>query len=413
MITSLRLQDFKNFVDEELRVGQFTVIVGTNASGKSNIRDAFRLLHGIGKHYTLAELIGGTNGDWQPIRGAGSEIARFGSNEFSIRLGMIVDFAYPRMGTENIENEIPDTGSINDAEYLIRIRRDPDTKKFSVVNEELVIGSDKAFGGKDLDIDNIDRSRPALAQYLHSKKFIEGEKGIYWLTMRSIWEKLVEIRFFDLQPERMREPALPGQKLGDNGENLSAALHEICVLDKRKHIVMEWLRELTPMDVKDIEFRPDPSDRVHLIIVESSGRKVSAYSASDGTLRFLAMLAALFSEDRTQLYFFEEIDNGIHPARLRLLLDLIEQQTARRSIQVVTTTHSTELLSMIDERTFEESTSVVSRLEDTEDAIIRSVSDLPEAKRLRESQGLGRLFSSGWIEDALDFTGGRVEESDV
>ena len=42
MITALRLVDFKNFANEKLQVGPFTVIVGTNASGKSNIRDAFR-----------------------------------------------------------------------------------------------------------------------------------------------------------------------------------------------------------------------------------------------------------------------------------------------------------------------------------------------------------------------------------
>ncbi len=59
MITSLRLRNFKNFADETLRVGPFTVIVGANASGKSNIRDAFRFLHGIGRGYTLAEIIGG------------------------------------------------------------------------------------------------------------------------------------------------------------------------------------------------------------------------------------------------------------------------------------------------------------------------------------------------------------------
>ena len=59
MITSLRLVNFKNFADETLKVGPFTVIVGANASGKSNIRDAFRFLHGIGRGYTLAEILGG------------------------------------------------------------------------------------------------------------------------------------------------------------------------------------------------------------------------------------------------------------------------------------------------------------------------------------------------------------------
>ena len=62
MITSIRLVNFKNFADETLRVGPFTVIVGANASGKSNIRDAFRFLHGIGRGYTLAEIIGGKYG---------------------------------------------------------------------------------------------------------------------------------------------------------------------------------------------------------------------------------------------------------------------------------------------------------------------------------------------------------------
>ena len=60
MITSVRLVNFKNFADETLRLGPFTVIVGTNASGKSNIRDAFRFLHGIGRGYTLAEIMGGS-----------------------------------------------------------------------------------------------------------------------------------------------------------------------------------------------------------------------------------------------------------------------------------------------------------------------------------------------------------------
>ena len=81
MITSLRLVNFKNFADETLRVGPFTVIVGANASGKSNIRD-FRFLHGIGRNYTFAEILGGKYGDggyveWTGIRGAPTEVARF------------------------------------------------------------------------------------------------------------------------------------------------------------------------------------------------------------------------------------------------------------------------------------------------------------------------------------------------
>ena len=120
------------------------------------------------------------------------------------------------------------------------------------------------------------------------------------------------------------------------------------------------------------------------------------------------MLAVLLSENSNGLYFFEEIDTGIHPARQSLLLELIEKQTAKGHIQVVTTTHSPTLLTVINDNTFE-NTSVVCRVEDTQDAIIRPVTKLHNVRELRQDQGLGRLHESGWMEDALFFTEGYDE----
>ena len=164
------------------------------------------------------------------------------------------------------------------------------------------------------------------------------------------------------------------------------------------------------MDVEDFEFPTDPvTGLVQLAITESGGNKVSAYSMSDGTLRFLAMLAALLSDSPALLYFFEEIDNGIHPSRLRLLIDLLETQTEKGPTQVITTSHSPDLLSIVNDRTFG-SMSVVCRLEDASDSIIRPVSKIPNAADLRKAQGLGRLHASGWMEDALAFTEDNDEE---
>ena len=108
MITSLWLKDFKNLDDEVLQTGPFTVIVGTNASGKSNIRDAFRFLHGVGRGYTLAEIIGGkyVGGklEWQPIRGAPSEIAGAGKKTFgfglTVALGNVTTNYFIAVGLE-------------------------------------------------------------------------------------------------------------------------------------------------------------------------------------------------------------------------------------------------------------------------------------------------------------------------
>ena len=204
----------------------------------------------------------------------------------------------------------------------------------------------------------------------------------------------------------MKEPSIPGATtLGDRGENLPSVLAAICADSTRGRNLMSWLQELTPMDVKDFDFPRDPSGRVHLQIVERNGRKVSADIASDGTLRFLGILAALLGPNEGGLYFFEEIDNGIHPNRLWLLLDLIEQQTKEGNAQVITTTHSPALLAWLSDTAFEH-TSVVYRDEYWADSVIRPVAGLYNLRELRKSQGLERLITNGWFETAMKFSEG-------
>ena len=124
------------------------------------------------------------------------------------------------------------------------------------------------------------------------------------------------------------------------------------------------------------------------------------------------MLAALLGTNPTGLYFLEEIDNGIHPARLSLLIDLLERLTAKGNIQVVATTHSPALLDLINDGTFK-NTSVVCRLEDTNDAIIRPLDSLPNVQELRKSQGLSRLHTSHWMEDILNLQTWRNQDDEA
>ena len=98
------------------------------------------------------------------------------------------------------------------------------------------------------------------------------------------------------------------------------------------------------------DFDQDAAGRILLRLVEKDGRSVSALSASDGTLRFLAILAAIFGPEPASFYFIEELENGIHPTRLGLLVDLIEHQAKRRGIQIVATSHSPQLLAVSQSR---------------------------------------------------------------
>ncbi len=421
MITSLQLVDFKNFANEVLQLGPFTVIVGANASGKSNIRDAFRFLHGVGRGYTLADIIGGKYGaggnvEWEPIRGAPSEVGSLWQNSayfrFLLSIGVKKDnqlFEYS-IGVESDKQSLqgfrifreelyqfssvvytshpgegdPVHSQRNDTHLLLRMGK---------------TGSQKKHGARI----SVRPDQPALTQIREHREVRRVHKEI----SEYVASNLGNMRFLDLALERMRRPAFPGQViLGDGGENLPTVLRDICTDPDRKKDLIDWIRELTPMDVVDFEFPIDPiTGLVNLVICESDDVKLSAYSVSDGTLRFLAMLAALLNKNTGGLYCFEEIDNGIHPSRLRLLVDLIESQTEKGHIQVVATTHSPDLLSIVNDNTFE-NTSVVCRQDGTGSAIIRPVSGITNAGELRRSQGLGRLLAGGWMETALAFTEG-------
>ena len=396
MLTSLRLVNFKNFADETLKLGPFTVIVGANASGKSNIRDAFRLLHGIGRGYSLPEVMGGKLGaggyvEWEPIRGAPNEIVRFGQSSDD--------------GTGEFYTKADLESDGEHFAYSIGVGINPNAHDgFRLLSETVYAAENPLFGSltSETEWHYIREARPALTRPLIHDPVADDMRSRLCSIMQSM-------RFWEFSPGKIREPSIPGATtLGDYGQNLPSVLESICADADRKQTLLSWFEELTPMDVAGFEFPRDPSGRVHLYITERNGRKVSAYSASDGTLRFLGILAALLNEDAGGIYFFEEIDNGIHPNRLWLLLDLIERQTAKGKIQVITTTHNPALLAWMNDETFEH-TSVVYRDEYWSDSVIRPIADLYNLRELRKSYGLERLLTNGWLESAMKASEGDAD----
>lgn len=430
MIQELRLEGFKNFRNAKLPLGNLSVIVGANASGKSNLRDAFRFLHGIARGYALSEIIGqkwieGGAIQWQGIRGGTRELGFCGKSEFSLEVRLTPN---PPDGcfTYKITVGLGENGA--GPRVLYETVRTPYNGPHGLVSLfESVPQNGNARSGSDtiearvwLPIDAEDAvpvrqmsflsSRPILSQILATP--VDPSQGIFLGAIVSV---LKSMRFFEFDPDAMRIPSIPGQDvLGDRGENLSSVLQAICARETSKKAVLEWIRELTPSDVVAMEFVPDQTGKVLLSLVESSGQRTSAYSASDGTLRFLAMIAAMMGSKASgglrgtkpaSFYFIEELENGIHPTRLQLLLQLIEQKAGEGHVQVVATTHSPQLLSLLSEES-RRNAALVYRLADQPDARITPILKIPEAERVLKQQDWARLHSSGWLEDAVAFMEG-------
>lgn len=421
MLKRLSLRNFKSFRSAEIPLGPLTLIVGANASGKSNIRDALRVLHGIGLGYPLAEILGEKYGpggilQWRGIRGGAREVAFQDEGSFQLKVklskytyGLTVDISDlrfgPRVTAERLysstghyvfESHPSDHPIEQRGEHQIRLRH----YRHHRLGSQLRSGPDAGQIVKLPRIAEFTSMRPALAQFLERDR----ESLATRRASAVVVDALQSLRFLDLDPEAMRQPSQPGQHiLGDRGENLSSVLQAICADPARKQTLLDWLRALAPMDAVDFDFIPDFSGRVLVHLVESHGHKVSALSASDGTLRFLALVAALLSPDTGRIFFFEELDNGLHPTRLHLLLQLIQQACREQGVQVIGTTHNPALLAFLDEQARKDAL-LVYRTEGAPDSRIRRIAELPDIESVLDKQDLGRLHASGWLEDAAVFS---------
>jgi predicted ATPase len=438
MWRSLELTNFKSFKRDTIPFGPFTVIVGTNASGKSNIRDAFRFLHGIGRDYSLAEIIGAKYGDggelvWRGIRGGAKELEFNNADWFSLKgqlgdpihnesnLNKIVSWEYGLACQKDPKDHATHTVHTESLSYETNTKMVFNTRDFSASSSlfdnaklnssfQILASVDKPdsiswFQNDKFGARTFLNSAPIFCQIDPSNDLTLDGQEIFFRARHS----LSSMRFLDLVPDKMRQPSFVGQTvLGDQGENLSSVLFAICEDPKRKEALLEWVRELTPMDAVDFEFPPDQIGRVLLTLVEKDGRRISAYSASDGTLRFLAIAAALLGPSPAKLYFLEELDNGIHPTRLHLLIQLIERAVSGGKTQVIATTHSPSLLGLLSEESLEDAL-LVYRLPGQPDSRTTRIVNLPNAHELIREQSAGRLHASGWLEDAVAFTAEGVQ----
>lgn len=422
MIEAITFKNFKSFADATLKLGNLTLLIGTNASGKSNIRDGFRFVHGISRGYTLAEIIGekwieGGVQQWTGIRGGLREACfrNGGASDNQFTIGLTTRLAGDEQAT---------------AEYSITVNVGDKGKPAYVTRESLVIQGRGKFAfntqpegkpanagthdprrifaqlrknpragyiGPTLDFDN---DRPVVTQIAKHP----GARGLKVCDdCAAFLTSISAFRFLDLSPEALRQPSIPGQDiLSDKGENLSSVLAGICEKPEMKEALIEWTRELTPLDVMDVRF-PEVSlgGKIQLQLVEAGGKEISADSASDGTLRFLAYVAAFLGTKPADFYFFEELENGIHPNRLHLLVELITGRAKQASIQVVATTHSPAMLDYLDNTTLEDAALVYRQA--GRPSQIKSLRSIPELWRVLPGRKAGGLQASGWFETVMAF----------
>lgn len=355
MITQIRLQNWKSFEDSTLYIDFLDILIGANASGKSNILDAFAFLRSIANGKSLADAI-------QSVRGGEDWIIRRGENKFS--LSLVVE-----------ECDISYTVEIN-------VIKEGLTFKYSVcsIHEE---------GCKDKSLEF----------------YIDVPRGIAWSVCANasvndilpiIYRNLHDIFILDPQPAMMRNYTKVSRELKSDGSNVAGVLCSLSHDEKLKieKQLSDYVRPLPERDINKIEAVPvglNNSDAMLYCYEDwNPSQPVDARGMSDGTLRFAAIVVALLTAKPNSLLLIEEVDNGLHPSRAKELVNMLMELSQHRNVDVVCTTHNPVLLNEFGNKMIP----FVSYV--TRDESGNSMINLLEKK-----ENLAKLMASGSIGDMM------------
>jgi hypothetical protein len=228
--------------------------------------------------------------------------------------------------------------------------------------------------------------------------------------MAKRYERLLSnIFFLDPVPARMRDYSFPTDKrLQGDGGNLSGILFNLWsdktsadeTVSAQRQDVLAFVQSLPEQDISGLGFLEEPRGGKLVYLTETFGEKSHDYDASllsDGTLRVLAIAAAMLSSEEGSLVVIEEIDNGVHPSRAKHLLAKIREIAERRKLRVLLSTHNPALLDALPDRAIPD---VVYCYRDPKDGASRLVrlEEVPDYPELMSQGALGYLSTSGVLE---------------
>lgn len=419
MLTSLRIKNFKSLRDVTLDLGNFNVFVGANASGKSNVFDALRVLQGIGNGYSFSEILNGkprgaTNEQWAGIRGGNGQALFNNGNEDTI--GIEVESRFKRHirrinkpSIEKMENVsyliefLPDICKLRneslffertDRIYDSRVKNDPRR------NSNFRVRCFNGKPGKQPQVNN-DASSTVLSQLVaRTRDWEQPARLAAYGRCRAFLQHLADMQHLAPSPSVLAQyTQLPlVERMGEQGENFAGLVKSICDNSEVKEAYLQWLRHLRPDEVEDVGILGGAMSDV-MFYIQEHGEKFPAPVLSDGTLKFAALAAAFFQPDMPGIITLEEPEDGIHPSRLRLLLELLREQSARTGTQVFITTHSPTLLDWLAPDDYQH-TFFCKRDEDTKETAVRPISEIPRIDAITKETPLGELFTEGWLENA-------------
>jgi predicted ATPase len=387
---------------KEIELRPLNILIGSNGSGKSNLIEIIRLLHflpdkdpwtsmletggvdewiwkGGGEKTAVSTISAKISLERTPV---GSSLVDIRAYEYSISLAKLHSTFYVRDETVRRSNPSKTdgnlytsfessgaSGKLNQRQTLSNFSAD---LKFQLNPERSVLSQ---------------RTSPGIQEALIGKYLPElFEIGDFFenLDFHQDWEFGA-----DLTPRDPRPVGQPVERLEENAYNLAQMLahfrdYHHLVFDRVNELMKQFYEPFKSVEVRVI------GTHLQIAIQEEGGFSISAYRLSDGTLRWLALLAILLNPTPAPVTCIDEPELGLHPDIIPTLADLLRDASTRT--QLILTTHSRTLVECFSDEP--ESVCVCEKFEGATE--IRRL-ETDRMKVWLEKYSLGQLWSSGEI----------------
>lgn len=342
MLKNFSAKGFKSLANVEVTLPKLSVLFGPNAAGKSNFLDAVQALSRIATSRTLSDALS------EPIRG-------FPVEAFAFPAGGLAALLNETNAQFSLEAELDVGKEHYRYHYGISVQIQPSSGSLNVVDESLTTLSKRGGIKGNASIEKVEdqlrirrKSKPAnprreavgLNYALLSDPRLGG---IEYRAIERCRGELSGWRTYYLDPRvamRSARPPADVRDIGVLGEDIAPFLFKLRAENpKYFEAIKRTLRSLIP-NVEDLSVDLDKRRGSLDIQIRQGGMDFSSRIVSEGTLRVLALCTIAVNPWSGSLLAFEEPENGVHPRRIELIVDLLTSLAIDRGRQVIVTTHS-------------------------------------------------------------------------
>jgi predicted ATPase len=314
-LTHATVSNWRNFKSAKIPLQRRVFLVGPNAAGKSNLLDLFRFLSDI-------VAVGGGFQEAVRKRGGVSSLRSLSARQYS-----------------DISIRIAVGSDVEPEAFVYELSFSQDNLRRPVLRKEVVFRAGRVILKRPDERDKEDSER--LTQtYLEQVNANQD--------FRDLADFFRSIRYMHIVPQLVREPDRSVGKRNDpfGGDFLEqVARTQSRTRDARLRKIKDALSIAVPQ-LKELELKQDDRGLWHLRGRYEHWRPNAGWQSeadfSDGTLRLLGLLWAIL--DGSGPLLLEEPELSLHPEVVRLIPQIFAQVQRRTSRQILTSTHSSDLL---------------------------------------------------------------------